>query len=122
MNDKSKKMISLGIPEQIDLSKNIALGNPYEDVEYVKSPSKKETPEETIAKVLQPISMRMNKKADEAATEKASEKASDKAAEKSTDLHDTVTPEEHALEDLVAVEFDRDVTDPAQAFNNLMRH
>lgn len=37
-------------------------------------------------------------------------------------LAETLSPEEHALEDLVAVEFDRDVPDAGMAFNNLMRH
>lgn len=35
MNDKSKKMISLGVSD-VDLNKNIAIGSHYEDVEYVK--------------------------------------------------------------------------------------
>lgn len=55
----------------------------------------------------------MNKKSDKADKSKKSN---------AKDLPDTYTPEEHALEDLVAVEFDRDVTDAAEAFNDIMRH
>lgn len=51
MNDKSKKMISMGIPNEVDMDKNIALGSSYEDVEYVKTKSVPETPAETIANV-----------------------------------------------------------------------
>lgn len=58
----------------------------------------------------------MNKKSDRASKADKSSKSNAK------DLVDTYTPEEHALEDLVAVEFDRDVTDAAEAFNNIMRH
>lgn len=112
MNDKSKKMISLGIPNEVDMNQNIALGASYEDVEYVKDKSPPETPAETIANVKQEV-WRMNKKSDKADKSKKSN---------AKDLPDTYTPEEHALEDLVAVEFDRDVTDAAEAFNNIMRH
>jgi len=36
MNDHSKKMISLGLPEHVDLNTHITVGNSYEDVEYVR--------------------------------------------------------------------------------------
>jgi len=35
VNDHSKKMISLGMPEHIDMNEHVALGNTYEDVVYV---------------------------------------------------------------------------------------
>jgi hypothetical protein len=37
INNPAKKMISLGLPEHVDLNTHIAVGNNYEDVEYVKS-------------------------------------------------------------------------------------
>jgi hypothetical protein len=62
INDKSKRMITLGMPKDVDLNKNIAVGSNYEDVEYVKSgPVPKETAEEIIARVKQPITVRMAK-------------------------------------------------------------
>ena len=37
VNDQSKKMVTMGIPEHVDLNHNIAIGDSYEDVEYVHS-------------------------------------------------------------------------------------
>jgi len=42
-------MISLGMPNDVDMNKHIAIGSNYEDVVYVKT-DKKESPEETLAK------------------------------------------------------------------------
>jgi hypothetical protein len=42
-------MISLGMPNDLDMNKHIAVGSNYEDVVYVKS-NKKESPAETLAK------------------------------------------------------------------------
>ena len=40
INNPSKKLVTIGLPEHIDLDDNIAIGDRYEDVEYVKSNKK----------------------------------------------------------------------------------
>lgn len=42
-------MISLGIPDELDLHTHIAVGNNYEDVEYVKTPKDTRAAEQVIA-------------------------------------------------------------------------
>lgn len=56
-------MITMGMPKDVDLNANIAIGSAYEDVEYVKNPPAppQETAEEIIARIKQPVTVRMAK-------------------------------------------------------------
>jgi len=36
VNDQSKRLVTIGLPENIDLDNNVAIGDSYEDVVYVK--------------------------------------------------------------------------------------
>jgi len=50
INNPSKKLISMGLPEHIDLDDNIVVGDSYEDVEYVKSNRKGKAGKSRFAK------------------------------------------------------------------------
>jgi len=50
INNPSKKLVSIGLPEHIDLDANIAIGDRYEDVEYVKSNKKVKAGKSRFAK------------------------------------------------------------------------
>jgi hypothetical protein len=70
-------MISLGLPNDVDMNKHIAVGSNYEDVVYVKS-DKKETKKEVIENMQE--TSRFNK--------------ATKTEAKSKNLVETETPEE----------------------------
>jgi len=50
INNPSKKLISIGLPEHIDLNANIVVGDSYEEVEYVKSNRKGKSGKSRFAK------------------------------------------------------------------------
>lgn len=83
----------MGLPEHIDLDHNIAIGDSYEDVEYVHaSPDKKSSKKENKAK------------------------KSSRFAKKSGEVTD------RELENLLEVEFDDEVETAEEAWRAVERH
>lgn len=97
VNNADKHLISLDLPEHIDLDQNIALGDKYEDVVYVKDAKKQSA-----------------KKASKASSQRLSlKKKQGEFSEEEEDIPDS--EEEQELNDLLDIEFNADVETAAEA-------
>jgi len=99
VNRPDKKVVAIGLPEHIDLDKNIVFGDRYEDVEYVK-PSK---------------SKKKGKKS-------KGHRFSKKQVDSSSDSEESSSASENELDDLLEVEFADEVETAEDAYDSVMRH
>jgi len=97
VNRPDMHLVSLDLPEHIDLDKNIALGDKYEDVVYVSSGDKKQKSKKQASQRL------------------ALKKKGEFDSEEEEDLPDS--EEERELNDLVEIEFNADVETAAEAWD-----
>jgi len=95
VNQPAKKLITLGLPEHVDLDKNIALGDRYEDVVYVKN--------------------------SKSAGKKATAKNGKQRFAKKQDS-DSSSDDEQLLDDILEIEFQADVNTAEEAFDAVLRH